>query len=132
MSLKDQSLLYFPTVQVLMKSCASLNGRESNGGYFCSQVAHFVWNIDQILVPISSFQVARWTVKTIICCCVTADMGWRVEWQSKGAMTHLQSDGYMIVANLLKLLYAEAWSLFSKSYILLVWAFQSAPPPDVS
>jgi hypothetical protein len=59
-------------------------------------------------------------------------MGWRVEWQSKGAMTHLQSDGYMIVANLLKLLYAEAWSLFSKSYILLVWAFQSAPPPDVS
>lgn len=39
---------------------------------------------------------------------------------------------YMIVANLLKLLYAEAWSLFSKSYTLLVWAFQSAPPPDVS
>jgi hypothetical protein len=86
----------------------------------------------QIHVPISSFQVARWTVKTIICCCVTADMGWRVEWQSKGAMTHLQSDGYMVVAILLKLLYAEAWSLFSKSYTLLVWAFQSAPPPDVS
>ncbi|CAM6010630.1 unnamed protein product [Sphagnum balticum] len=61
MSLKDQSLLYFPTVQVLMKNCASVNGRESNRGYFCSQVAHFVWNIDQIHVPISSFQVARWT-----------------------------------------------------------------------
>jgi hypothetical protein len=46
--------VYFPTVQVLMKSCASLNGRESNGGYFCSQVAHFVWNIDQVLLTINS------------------------------------------------------------------------------
>jgi hypothetical protein len=43
--------VYFPTVQVLMKNCANVNGRESNRG---SQVAHFVWNIDQVLLTINS------------------------------------------------------------------------------
>jgi len=40
-------LLTYSIDLYLLQEADEDHGRESNGGYFCSQVAHFVWNIDQ-------------------------------------------------------------------------------------